>query len=83
MTEQHKWNIEGRDVFIDRWSDNGLETMTIEEAEIWLNEYEKLKKATEALSAEDAKLMGNQLGGHGHQMEAMIIRAYADILDTK
>ena len=48
-----------------------------------LNEYETLKKATERLSAEDAKLMGDQLGGHGHQMEAMILRAYADILEGK
>ena len=39
--------------------------------------------ATERLSAEDAKLIASQLGGHGHQMESMIVRAYADILEGK
>jgi hypothetical protein len=42
-----------------------------------------LKKlnATERLSVEDARMMSSQLGGHGHQMESMIISLYADILE--
>ena len=59
MTELHKWEIEGRDVFIDRYSVHGIETMTREEAETRLNEYETLKAATEELSAKDAIGLSN------------------------
>ena len=52
MSEKDKWIIEGRDVFIDRWGDNGLEVMTVEEAETRLNEYETMKKRIKALAAE-------------------------------
>ena len=58
MTEQNEWTIEGRDVFIERWSDGLLETITKEEAELRLNEYETLKKATEEL-IEVASLRGD------------------------
>ena len=44
-----EWTIEGRDVFIERWSGNALETITREEAELRLNEYETLKEITERL----------------------------------
>jgi hypothetical protein len=59
MTEQLEWTIEGRDVFIDRWGDNGLETMTREEAEARLNEYETLKKATEMWTPDDARRLSS------------------------
>ena len=68
MTEQHKWHIEGRDVFIERWDDNRLETITKEEAELRLNEYETLKRATEALSAEDAQVGSQYLHQHAMTM---------------
>ena len=46
MSELGKWCIEGRDVFIERYSvNNGIETMTKEEAEAKLNEYAKLLQA--------------------------------------
>jgi len=42
----HEWTIEGpdvSDVFIERWNGSELETITKEEAELRLNEYETLK----------------------------------------
>lgn len=59
MTEkQQGWTIEGRDVFIDRWSVDGLETMTREEAQKSLNEHETLKEENEVLR-EFVGLIGN------------------------
>lgn len=81
MTE-HEWTIEGRDVFIERWDDNGLETITKEEAELRLNEYETLKKATERLSAEDAEYIGEVAIGIYSPMRKKL-QAYADILDGR
>ena len=77
MTEQDKWIIEGRDVFIDRWGDNGIETMTVKEAEAILNEHSKLKRATEALTAEQARDISNRnLTVSEHED----LQAYADAL---
>ena len=69
MTEQGKWTIEGRDVFIDKWENNRLETITREEAELRLNEYETLKEITERLKAGVDEMMDaakddpNEMGG--------------------
>lgn len=49
MTEPNKWAIEGRDVFIDRWGVNGIETMTVEEAERRLNATERLNVIHESI----------------------------------
>ena len=84
QTEQHEWHIEGRDVFIERWDDNGLETMTVEECETRLNEHETLKRATEALSAEDAtQILGYIARNYGPGSYRAVLRAYADILGGK
>ena len=84
MTELYKWEIDGRDVFIDRLGAYGIETMTREEAESRLNEYETLKAATERLSAEDARLWADRIEQYFRGAQIVdAFRAYADILEGK
>ena len=84
MTELYKWEIDGRDVFIDRLGANGIETMTREEAESRLNEYETLKAATERLSAEDARLWADRIEQYFRGAQIVdAFRAYADILENE
>ena len=91
MTELYKWEIDGRDVFIDRLGANGIETMTREEAESRLNEYETLKAATERLSAEMATKLATMVkrewegvySWSGWQPEHDALKAYASILEGK
>ena len=93
MTELHKWEIEGRDVFIDRYSVQGIETMTREEAEARLNEYETLKAATDRLGLEWARQFVEDCDEamettSGVTMEIYrsdieLLRAYADILEGR
>ena len=76
MSEIHKWEIEGRDVFIDRYAVHGIDTMTKEEAEIRIN-------ATDELSEAEARVAHMVCHNQGLMDLATKLLAYADILEGK
>ena len=77
-------------IIADSHNEDGkwLKTISAEEIERRLNEYETLKKATERLSAEDARFAAGRISSHPEVWdddEGTIAAqlAYADILEGK
>ena len=88
MTEHVcKWEIKemGNEVWIECSIEDCFKGLTYNQAEGMLNEYETLKKATDALSAEMArktdKALAAIIADYADVREAQ--RAYADILEGK
>jgi len=83
MTEKHEWFYPDFDNSAYAHCVKCPAVLEPKEIAIRLNEYETLKKATERLSAEDARFASKRLDNSWDDDEGTIesLQAYADILE--